>query len=64
MSEVAPIARVAATQTLLVKPGTPERGHGAAMAMQVSSSGSRNLQSLVTFVVDANRPFSSPAPVP
>ena len=50
--------------TLVVKPGTPERGHGAAMAMQVSSSGSSNLQSLVMFVVDANQPFSSPASLP
>jgi hypothetical protein len=47
--------------TLVVKPGTPERGHGAAMAMQVSSSGSSDLQSLVMFVVDATQPFSSPA---
>ena len=44
-----------------VKPGQPEAGHGADMAMQVSSSGATDLHSLVMFVVDANRPFSSPA---
>jgi len=32
--------------------------------MQVSSSGSTDLQSLVVFVVDADKPFSSPANVP
>jgi hypothetical protein len=32
---------------------TPKAGHGTSMAMQVSSSGSRGLQSLVMFVVDA-----------
>ena len=47
--------------TLVVKAGTPEPGHGAVMAMQVSSSGSTNLQSMVMFVVDATQPFSTPA---
>jgi len=32
--------------------------------MQVSSSGSVNLHALVMFVVDATRPFSSPAKLP
>jgi hypothetical protein len=32
--------------------------------MQVSSSGSTDLHSLVMFVVDATRPFSSPAKLP
>jgi hypothetical protein len=50
--------------TLVVTLGTAERGHGAAMAMQVSSSGSTDLQSLVMFVVDATQPFSSPASLP
>jgi hypothetical protein len=50
--------------TMVVKAGTPEPGHGAAMAMQVSSSGSADLQSLVMFVVDATQPFSSPASLP
>lgn len=44
-----------------VHPGQPAAGHGADVAMQVSSSGSADLHSLVMFVVDAARPFSSPA---
>ena len=44
-----------------VKTGQPETGHGADVPMQVSSSGSTDLHSLVMFVVDATRPFSSPA---
>ena len=47
-----------------VKVGQPEAGHGADMPMQVSSSGSTDLHSLVMFVVDATRPFSSPATFP
>ena len=47
-----------------VKVGQPEAGHGADMPMQVSSSGSTGLHSLVMFVVDATRPFSSPATFP
>lgn len=47
-----------------VKTGQPETGHGADVPMQVSSSGSTDLHSLVMFVVDANRPFSSPAKFP
>lgn len=39
-------------------------GHGADTPMQVSSTGSTDLQSLVMFVVDASRPFSSPASFP
>lgn len=50
--------------TLVVKAGTPEAGQGTAAAMQVSSSGSSALQSLVMFVVDATQPFSSPAVLP
>lgn len=50
--------------TMVVKSGTAEGGHGAAMPMQVSSSGSTDLQSLVMFVVDATKPFSSPASLP
>ena len=46
---------------LKVKPGQPEAGNGADMAMQVSSSGTTDLHSLVMFVVDAGRPFSAPA---
>lgn len=47
-----------------VKVGQPETGHGADMPMQVSSSGSTDLHSLVMFVVDATKPFSSPATLP
>ena len=47
-----------------VKVGQPEAGHGADMPMQVSSSGATDLHSLVMFVVDATRPFSSPATFP
>ena len=36
-------------------------GHGADMAMQLTSSGTVDLDQLVLFVVDADRPFSSPA---
>lgn len=47
-----------------VKGGKPEAGHGANMPMQVSSSGSTDLHALVMFVVDATKPFSSPATLP
>ena len=44
--------------------GQTETGHGANTPMQVSSSGSTDLHSLVMFVVDAAKPFSSPAKFP
>lgn len=44
--------------------GQSETGHGANTPMQVSSSGSTDLHSLVMFVVDATKPFSSPAEFP
>jgi hypothetical protein len=44
--------------------GQPAAGHGADVPMQVSSSGDAELHSLVMFVVDATRPFSSPAKFP
>ena len=47
-----------------VKVGQPATGHGADTLMQVSSSGSTDLHSLVMFVVDATKPFSSPAKFP
>lgn len=47
-----------------VKVGQPETGPGADTQMQVSSSGSADLHSLVMFVVDATKPFSSPAKFP
>ncbi len=49
---------------LHVDAGRGEPGHGADQAMQVSSSGTVDLHSLVMFVVDAERPFSSPATLP
>jgi hypothetical protein len=36
-------------------------GHGADTPMEVFSAGTSNLDQLVMFVVDAIRPFSSPA---
>jgi len=39
-------------------------GHGPGMPMQVSSSGTSDLKALVMFVVDATKPFSSPATMP
>ena len=50
--------------TLRVPAGRVEPGHGADMAMQVSSSGTADLHALVMFVVDADKPFSSPATLP
>jgi len=47
-----------------VRPGQAETGHGADVPMQVSSSGEADLRALVMFVVDAGRPFSSPAVLP
>ena len=53
-----------AHDTLRVQAGHVEPGHGADMAMQVSSSGTSDLHALVMFVVDASKPFSSPATLP
>jgi len=39
-------------------------GHGPGMPMEVSSSGAGDLRALVMFVVDATKPFSSPAVMP
>jgi quercetin dioxygenase-like cupin family protein len=47
-----------------VRAGQSETGHGADVPMQVSSSGADDLRALVMFVVDAARPFSSPAKFP
>ena len=44
--------------------GTTMNGHGADMAMEVFSSGTSDLNALVMFVVDASRPFWSPATMP
>jgi quercetin dioxygenase-like cupin family protein len=47
-----------------VRAGKAEAGEAAATPMQVSSSGSVDLHALVMFVVDATKPFSSPATLP
>jgi mannose-6-phosphate isomerase-like protein (cupin superfamily) len=47
--------------TLRVRVGQAEAGRGAGVPMQVSSSGETDLLALVMFVVDATKPFSSPA---
>jgi hypothetical protein len=39
-------------------------GHGGEIPMQVSSSGSGDLDQLVMFVLDPTKPFSSPAKFP
>ena len=44
-----------------VDAGQTMAGHGPDMPMEVSSSGTSDLTALVMFVVDASRPFSSPA---
>jgi hypothetical protein len=41
--------------------GQSMNGHGAGMAMEVFNAGTSNLDQVVMFVVDATRPFSSPA---
>jgi len=50
--------------TLRVNAGEGQAGHGADQAMQVSSSGASDLHALVMFVVDAQKPFSTPASLP
>ena len=47
-----------------VSVGQPAAGHGGDTPMQVSSSGTTDLHALAMFVVDATRPFSSPATFP
>ncbi|HEX4511092.1 MAG TPA: cupin domain-containing protein [Burkholderiaceae bacterium] len=50
--------------TTRVPAGQTAPGHGADEAMQVSSTGAAGLHALVMFVVDADRPFSTPAALP
>ena len=50
--------------TVRVKAGQAQAGQGAEKSMQVSSSGTTDLHVLVMFVVDASKPFSSPATIP
>jgi hypothetical protein len=47
-----------------VKAGQPETGPGSGTPLRVSSSGSTDLRALVMFMVDATKPFSSPAMFP
>jgi hypothetical protein len=47
-----------------VDAGQSMPGHGPDMPMEVSSSGTSDLNALVMFVVDATKPFSSPATMP
>ena len=44
--------------------GQTMNGHGADMPMEVFSSGTNDLDQLVMFVLDAPRPFMSPAKFP
>jgi hypothetical protein len=46
---------------MTVETGQSMPGHGPGTAMEVSSSGTSDLNALVMFVVDATKPFSSPA---
>jgi quercetin dioxygenase-like cupin family protein len=47
-----------------VDEGKTMNGHAADMVMQVFNAGSTDLTALIMFVVDANRPFSTPARFP
>ena len=47
-----------------VDAGQSMPGHGPDMPMEVSSSGTTDLNALVMFVVDATKPFSSAATMP
>lgn len=47
--------------TVYAETGAAMNGHGADMPMVVFSAGTTDLDQLVMFVVDASRPFSSPA---
>jgi quercetin dioxygenase-like cupin family protein len=44
--------------------GESDVSHSSGTPMQVSSTGSADLHALVLFVVDATKPFSSPATLP
>jgi hypothetical protein len=47
-----------------VDAGQSMPGHGPGMPMEISSSGTGDLNALVMFVVDATKPFSSAATMP
>lgn len=50
--------------TMHAETGKTMNGHGADVPMEVFSAGPGELNALVMFVVDATRPFSSPAKLP
>ena len=52
------------SKVMKVAEGHTEPGQGAENAMEVSSTGTTDLHALVMFVVDAEKPFSSPAKLP
>lgn len=47
-----------------VEAGNTMNGHDSGMVMQVFNSGITDLTALIMFVVDANKPFSTPAKFP
>lgn len=47
--------------TMRVRAGENMNGHEPGAVMQLTSSGARDLEQIVLFVVDASRPFSTPA---
>ena len=49
---------------LKVHAGEPSTGNGANVPMQVTSTGTADLHALVMFVLDAGKPFSTPAKMP
>src|SRR6185503_5381117 len=66
VAEIGPLPPIAAPRYLLrvVEAGKGAASPVASAPMQVSSSGPVGLHALVMFVVDATRPFSSPAKLP
>ena len=47
-----------------IEAGQTMNGHPADLPMAVFNSGTTELTALIMFVVDANRPFSTPAKLP
>jgi hypothetical protein len=47
-----------------VETGDTMNGHGAGMPIEVFNAGTTDLSALIMFVVDADKPFSSPAKLP
>jgi quercetin dioxygenase-like cupin family protein len=47
-----------------VEAGHTMNGHPADTPMEVSNGGTTELTALIMFVVDANKPFSTPAKLP